>query len=93
MLKTVRTLLILVALPPLALFGLHGFAMFLSPADTDFALFGVAVAAILAIAAAITTSGWRWSVQLLVSFAYTFAVFLGLPMLALLAACATGDCL
>lgn len=91
--KAVRTLLILATLPPTVLFGLHGLTKLLSPADVNFAIFGVAVGAILAIYVAVINSGWRWPTQLLVALTYTTAIFIALPTLALLVACASGDCL
>jgi len=88
--RTVRTLVILFALPPVALLLL---AQIPVTANSDVPFFGVIIMVVLAMVAAITTSGWSRAAKVITGALYTIVAFLGLPMVLLFFACLGGDCL
>ena len=90
MLPTGRTLAILFVVPPFVLIGLAK----LAPSRAAEWIWYVALAALGSLmAAGLRTSRWRDTTQVVVGLLYMCAAIPMLPLLALIVACTTGDCL
>jgi xanthine/uracil/vitamin C permease (AzgA family) len=90
MLRTARTLAILFVAPPVVLIALTQ----LVPSQAAGWIWYVVLAALGSLAVAgLRTSQWSDTTQVIVGILYIFAAIPMLPLLTLIAACTTGDCL
>lgn len=84
-----RTLMIMVLAPPLVLLC---WAFLIRPAISGLDLFAVFLAGILGLAG-VATAPWSAKVRAALAVIYVGLGIAALPLMALLAVCATGDCL
>lgn len=90
MLRTARTLTILFVVLPFVLIGLAQ----LVPSRAGEWIWYVALAALVSLmVAGLRTSRWSDTTQVVVGIVYMCAAIPMMPLLALVAACTTGDCL
>lgn len=93
MAATFRTILIMLAFPPLVLLILaHAFPGSLQT-DSGWLILLILIGSLVTGMVAIGASGWRMQVRIGVALGYALAAIPVLPFMALLAVCSTGDCL
>ena len=86
---TIRSLLLILAAPPVWLLL---WAHLVRPHFSDSDILALAVAGLLGLAG-VATAPWRDGVRLVVAIVYVLLAFVALPFIGLLAVCTTGDCL